>query len=433
MSPTRGPPSSPPRPERPPRGIVRTVSSSSSKGAGGSGSSRTGSRLPRSAGRKGERDGRRLGLLREDRTAGRSTRLPATGGRGSRRRIPSGGVRATSAEDGLRLGNGSGVERRAGEGPGSRRPSRRPRGKLAAGTGGAGRLRLGEGLARVAVPAQVHGSRRLGEGVLDGAGPPGAPSGAGPARERGAGDEPGARRRRPRGPRPARLRARWTRSSSGTLSPPASRIRFSSSAQTSRATRKATSGSIGARAVSSFRTSETEGSMRRTREAAGSSPLIPRGAPSRPPGRPAAMARPPFAPAKTGSSTTRTLPPPTSSSVFSSAAARPGICEPPPGEDDVVPARAAGTPARRGRGGRASSPRAAPTRLSQAFFISAVISRLVGLPLTGASTTTGSFGSPTKLCFSFQSRTMWIEKLASGWRVADLRGRAARRPSRPRA
>ena len=55
-----------------------------------------------------------------------------------------------------------------------------------------------------------------------------------------------------------------------------------------------------------------------------------------------------------------------------------------------------------------------PTTLSQAFFISAVMSTSAGLPFTGNRTTTGCFESPTKLCFSFHSRTMWIEKRPSG-------------------
>ena len=52
--------------------------------------------------------------------------------------------------------------------------------------------------------------------------------------------------------------------------------------------------------------------------------------------------------------------------------------------------------------------------LSQACRMSWVTSSCVGLPLTGAVTTTGALGAPTKLPCSFHSRTMWIENFASG-------------------
>ena len=51
---------------------------------------------------------------------------------------------------------------------------------------------------------------------------------------------------------------------------------------------------------------------------------------------------------------------------------------------------------------------------SQAWRISPVMSIWVGLPSTGAVTTTFAGGSPTKLCCSFHSRTMWIENFACG-------------------
>jgi hypothetical protein len=58
-----------------------------------------------------------------------------------------------------------------------------------------------------------------------------------------------------------------------------------------------------------------------------------------------------------------------------------------------------------------------PRRLSHARFISEVMSMGVGLPATGTVTETGPFASPTKLIFSFHSRTMWIVNFASGCRA----------------
>jgi hypothetical protein len=46
--------------------------------------------------------------------------------------------------------------------------------------------------------------------------------------------------------------------------------------------------------------------------------------------------------------------------------------------------------------------------------ISAVMSSSVGTPRTGAVTTTRSRDSPTKLCFSFHSRTMNTVTFACG-------------------
>ena len=54
------------------------------------------------------------------------------------------------------------------------------------------------------------------------------------------------------------------------------------------------------------------------------------------------------------------------------------------------------------------------TSVSQAARISLVMSSSVGTPLTGAVTSTRFGASPTKLCFSFHSRTMKTVTFACG-------------------
>src|SRR5260221_10964227 len=124
-----------------------------------------------------------------------------------------------------------------------------------------------------------------------------------------------------------------------------------------------------------------------------------------PSGASMARARPPSDPMKTGSSMYFTLPPPTWPSASSRALLRLRMRPPPPERMMLLRTRSWNSGStRESRSSMVSM--VGGSSVSQAAFNSGVMSSSVGTPFTGAVTITLSGTSPTKLCFSFHSRTM---------------------------
>src|SRR2546428_2416068 len=130
-------------------------------------------------------------------------------------------------------------------------------------------------------------------------------------------------------------------------------------------------------------------------------------------GASSASASPPSDPTKTGSSMYFTRPPPTCSSAFSRAWGNPRISPPPP--DRMMLSRTFSWNSGSTRESRSSMVSMTGGRIvSQAALISLVMSSSVGTPFTGAVTMARCDESPTKLNFSFHSRTMKMVTFACG-------------------
>src|SRR6476469_3614677 len=132
-------------------------------------------------------------------------------------------------------------------------------------------------------------------------------------------------------------------------------------------------------------------------------------------GASSASASPPSDPMNNGSSMYVTRPPPTCFNAASSAFGRLRIKPPPPYRMMWLRTFSWNSVSTRERRSSIVSI-VGPRSVSHAALISFVMSSSVGTPRTGAVTSARCDGSPTKLYFSFHSRTMKIVTFACGKR-----------------